>query len=284
MRQLEEIVRGDGGVATLPRRGGGAAVSVLRPPARVTVIESKLRPPALPRRWVPRPRLVARSRRAQRPAADGDDRAGGIRQDHAPHGVDRDHRNRATSPGCPSTRAIRTPPGSGAISSRPYAGRTATRETMRAPVNPPPAEVAAALLNALTRLDRDMVIVLDDHHRCRRRRSASSWPRSCTGSRRACASWSPPVARRLSRSRCCAPAGSSRSSASTRCASTSRGRSDWPADARRARRRGRRARHRRVAGVPWCCRSSPGARATSATTSPTRCWPARIRRSSACSS
>ena len=32
------------------------------------------------------------------------------------------------------------------------------------PVNPPPGEVAAALLNRLTRLDRGLVIVLDDHH------------------------------------------------------------------------------------------------------------------------
>ena len=288
MRQMEEIVRGDGGVATLPRRGGGAArLPCCARPRAITVIESKLRPPALAAS-LGRPAPPGRAaRRAQPPAADGDHGARGVRQDHAPRRVDRAPPPGRRSRGCRSTRATTTPPGCGATSPRPCAarGRLAGRRGPGSRRRPgrdrrrPPQP-------ALRGCERGLVIVLDDHHALPAHRfGEAAAPRSCSGCPTACA-WSSPAAARptlplsLLRARGRARRDRRRRAAPAACP---RPRA-WPAAAL-GEREVEAACAPPAAGRPaWRWRCSPAARATCATTSPTRCWPRRTPTPSASSS
>ena len=164
MRQMREMVRDPGDVLTLPRwtRPESARHGTAQALPRVTLLEAKLRPPTVGAGHVARPDLVAR--------------------------LDALSRNRLTLvtalAGFGKTTllaewiATKAPGGVAWLSldagdddprrlwrHLAEAVRRATAPALddRVPWEASPAEVADHLLNGLTELDRDLVIVLDDH-------------------------------------------------------------------------------------------------------------------------
>jgi LuxR family maltose regulon positive regulatory protein len=162
MRQMEDIAIGEGGVATLSRPAAPSPLTVLRPRPPLVIVEPKLRPPALPAGHVARPELAAQLDRLSRrrltllTALAGFGKTsllvewlGGTSEPVAWVSLDAGDADPGRLWGHVAEAVRRAGGGADDPASREAGG---------------PDEIAARLLNRLSRLDGGLVIVLDDHH------------------------------------------------------------------------------------------------------------------------